>query len=151
MSILPDKLIELLKTYLQQLIGLHVENAAGNEKYVQLGADDEERQDIADLCEEIDLYYKERANQKNSGLTADRYLESEVINLYKKQNPDATEEDCENFLREMRANLDEVLLQNAEKFAQEVTEEVDDSGETEAQIGSMEASLAELDRKEEKV
>lgn len=140
MSGIPSKLIELLKTYFQQLVELHRNKDAGNEVYQQLAADEEERQDIAELCTEIDLYYEERANQKRSGLSAFSYLEREVTALYKAHNPDATDEDCDQCLREMRADLDKVLLKNAEYFF--------DEGENgEEEFREIEAASVVLDEK----
>lgn len=128
---LPKELLEKFKTLLQQLFIKHAQTdtlkAQGNDVYLQLALDEDERHDIEDLCDEIDLYHQERSNFKASGKKAYQWFEQEAIDLYLQEHPNASNEEQQAYLSELRGNLDEVLLGNASIFSEEaIAESFDD-------------------------
>lgn len=128
---LPKELLEKFKMLLQQLFIKHAQTdtpeAQGNDVYLQLASDEDERHDIEDLCDEIDMYHQERSNFKSSGKKAYQWFEQRAIDLYLQEHPNASEEEQQTYLSELRGNLDKVLLGNASIFSEEAaTESFDD-------------------------
>lgn len=141
----PKELFNLLKQYLQQVFSSRAASGdSGNDTYMQMAADDEERQDIAELCDQIDLYYEERAKFKAADMPACDYLEQEVRTLYRESEPEADEEQVEAYVSSVRTQLDEIMMRNAEKMQHEYNEEyVDDEVEAEKGLRQIEQQISE--------
>lgn len=116
--------INNIAEYLQRLFKMRQDKASGtdindNSLYLSLAEDDDEYEDIKDLCEDVDNYYEERAKLKASRMKAYCYLEKRAIEMYKEGNPNATDEECALFLEDIRDILDKVMTINANMFSQE--------------------------------
>lgn len=121
----PQKIIESISQYMQRLLSLHKEQGAGsneNDVLLSLAENDEEVKDIKELCDEVDLYYEERARLKASGERAYKYLEQRALEMYKEDNPNVTDDECDKFVGDIRKTLDVVIASNAEAFSQETDE-----------------------------
>lgn len=122
---IPQKIIESISQYMLRLSILHKEQVVvGNENdiHLSLAENDEEAEDIKELCEETDLYHEERARLKASGVRAYKYLEQSALEMYKEDNPNVTEDECNKFVGYLRKILDVVILRNAKVFSQEADE-----------------------------
>ena len=63
--------------------------------------------------------------------------------MYKEENPNATDEDCAQFLEDIRNTLDNVITTNANVFSQEADDYgVDNSEQTESFFNVVEDKLA---------
>lgn len=123
---IPQKIIESISQYMQRILSLHKERIVGsneNDVLLSFAENDEEAEDIRELCEEVDHYYEERERLRTSGLKAYKYLEQRALEMYKEDNPNVTEEDCNNFVGDLRKTLDVVITSNAEAFSQEANED----------------------------
>ena len=143
---IPQHIIDSIKDYLQRLLNLHETLSNGddndNQIYLSLAENDDELEDIKELCEETDYYYEERAKLKASKMKAYRYLEHRAVELYVEENPDATEEDRDKFLDDIRSVLDRVIERNANTFYAETREDnFDDSEQAEMFLKEIEERL----------
>ena len=122
---IPQKIIKSISQYMLRIMSLHNEQVVDgndNDILLSLAENDEEFEDIKELCEEIDLYYEERTRLKESGLRAYKYLEQSALGMYKEDNPNATDDECNKFLGDIRNTLDVVIASNAKAFSLEADE-----------------------------
>lgn len=137
---IPEEIIINAKMLLQRLFKKHQEgdSKVDYEPWLSLAENDEEREDIIDMCDETSFYYEERKRKKQLKLTAYKYLEQRALELYKEENPNASDEDCEQYLGEVRSGLDDVIAKSADAFLKEVTL-LDDGDEerTEQELSNM--------------
>lgn len=144
---IPQEVLNKITEYINHIFNKrqanNTQNAPkDNSLYLSLAKDKEEQEDIEELCEEIDFYYEERAKLKASKMKAYRFLEQRAIEMYKEYNPEATDEECETFLSDVRDTLDNVLTNNANVFARETDEiEVDDYDQSELFLSMVENKL----------
>lgn len=145
---IPKNIINSVAEYLQLLFKIRQDKTSDIDKndnslYLSLAEDNDEYDDIKDLCEDVDNYYEERAKLKASRMKAYLYLEKRVIEMYKEENPNATDEDCAQFLEDIRNTLDNVITTNANVFSQEANDYgVDNSEQTESFFNVVEDKLA---------
>lgn len=130
---IPQKIFDDIKVFLDRLLSLHktaTENKDDNGVYLSLAKDKDECEDITELCEETDFYYEERKKLNDSKLEAYRYLEQRSIELYKKEeNTETSEEECQQFLDDIRESLDDAILSNTYAFSYEVDDVKSDENE----------------------
>ena len=110
---IPQKIIESIYQYMLRILSLHKEQVVDgndNDILLSLAENDEEFEDIKELCEEIDLYYEERTRLKESGMNAYKYLEQSALEMYKEDNPNATGDECNKFVGDIRKTLDVARL-----------------------------------------
>lgn len=122
---IPQKIIESISQYMLRILSLHKEQVVDgndNDILLSLAENDEEFEDIKELCEEIDLYYEERTRLKESGMNAYKYLEQSALEMYKEDNPNATDDECNKFVGDIRKTLDVVIASNVEAFSLEADE-----------------------------
>lgn len=144
---IPKTVIDNIAEYLQRLFKMRQETASvsgkdDNSLYLSLAEDDDEREDIKDLCEDIDNYYEERARLKASKMKAYHYFEKRAVEMYKEENPNATDEECAQYLDDIRNTMDKVITTNAEVFSREADDNgIDDYGQAESFLTMAEDKL----------
>lgn len=144
---IPKEIFDKISDYVRQIWNIHQkaapeQEADANSVYLSLAEDDAEKDDIRDLCEDVDFYYEERAKLKASKKKAYGYLEQRVTEMFKEDNPNATDEECNRFLDEVRDTLDHVIASNANVFARETdARETDDSETVEKLLQQIEDKL----------
>lgn len=123
---IPQKVIDSLKDYLKMIFSLNKKSLSNND-YILLAENEEEREDLQELCAEIDDYYKERENMKASKLKGYMYLEQQAIKMYKEENPNATEYDCSQFLGDLRNSFDQAIFHSIDALSKDTSEIIDDT------------------------
>ena len=144
---IPKTIIDNIAEYLQRLFKMRQETASvsgkdDNSLYLSLAEDDDEREDIKDLCEDIDNYYEERARLKACKMKAYHYFEKRAVEMYKEENPNATDEECAQYLDDIRNTMDKVITTNAVVFSREAEDNgIDDYGQAESFLTMAEDKL----------
>lgn len=141
------EIYESIAEYLKHFFGLHSKNDSGlkgNDVYISMAENDEEREDIKELCEEIDIYYEERKRLKSYGKKAYKYLELRALEMYDEAFPDATEDERTQFLFEIQDGLDKAIKASASAFPNEYPDnDKDDTKLSELFLAEVERMLNE--------
>lgn len=78
-----------------KLYGEH--NSNMNNAIVELGRTEEEKEQLQDMCDEIDAYHRRIKELRNSGMTPGKWLEKEIEKELENADPEVSTESKEEF------------------------------------------------------
>lgn len=72
-------------------------NSNMNNAIVELGRTEEEKEQLQDMCDEIDAYHRRIKELRNSGMTPGKWLEKEIEKELENADPEVSTESKEEF------------------------------------------------------
>lgn len=83
---------------------------------VSQGKSDEEKELIAELCDEIDTFHQKRREFNASGKDIDTWYDEEIERLTREVKPDATSEDVDAVKEAIAKKVDEEISDSADEL-----------------------------------
>lgn len=68
-----------------------------NDDIIELGRTEEEKEQLQDMCDEIDAYHRRLKNLRESGMTPGKWLGKEIETELEKVDPEVSSESKEEF------------------------------------------------------
>lgn len=98
------------------------------------GADELSQKIIADLCEETNIYHETLAEFiEDSPDSASEWTKEKLLKLAKEQNPDITDAEKDEIIKELEEVVEKMALRNVESLGVESHDQISDT-DTEALI-----------------
>lgn len=121
-----EKFNEFIKSFFNHLralldLGSKMDEKEFNSLLVQQGRNEEEKNTIIEILEEIDLEHKLKDELVASGLEPGEWLEQELEKTTKELYPDATPEDIDMVKKEVARGMEEEIALEAECLEEETT------------------------------
>lgn len=89
-------------------------------KLVGNEADDEKKELIQAMCEDVDLYYKRLNEMRSSGLTPGKWYEREIENCVEEVYPGVTPEEVDEVKKTIASAIDDEIIISTEVLADEI-------------------------------
>lgn len=96
-----------------------------NNEIVYLGRTEEEKEQLQDMCDEIDAYHRRLKNLRESGMTPGKWLEKEIELELEKVDPEVSTESKEEFKKFIFDQFGKDVEAQAEALDEELNQTVD--------------------------
>jgi hypothetical protein len=116
MKITIESLKELLQKFMQLFSSANYSGINYKEQLLAEAIDDEERQDLEELFESTDAFYAEKEEMRQSNMTGSEYLQSLYLKSWKESNPNASEDEIKNAIREYESILSEGVIKELDSI-----------------------------------
>ena len=92
---LSDFYLKFVSTFVSKFKEENLSNI--NDDIIHLGRTEEEKEQLLEMCDEIDSYHRRLKDLRESGMTPGKWLEKEIETELEKVDPDVSSESKEEF------------------------------------------------------
>jgi hypothetical protein len=96
-----------------------------NDDIIELGRTKEEKEQLQDMCDEIDAYHRRLMHLRESGMTPGKWLEKEIELELEKVDPEVSTESKEEFKKFIFDQFGKDVEAQAEALDEELNQTVD--------------------------
>lgn len=96
-----------------------------NDDIIELGRSEEEKEQLQDMCDEIDAYHRRLKDLRESGMTPGKWLEKEIELELEKVDPEVSTESKEEFKKFIFDQFGKDVEAQAEALDEELNQTVD--------------------------
>lgn len=96
-----------------------------NDDIIELGRTEEEKEQLQDMCDEIDAYHRRLKDLRESGMTPGKWLEKEIELELEKVDPEVSTESKEEFKKFIFDQFGKDVEAQAEALDEELNQTVD--------------------------
>lgn len=96
-----------------------------NDDIIHLGRTEEEKEQLQEMCDEIDSYHRRLNDLRKSGMTPGKWLEKEIETELEKVDPEVSSESKEEFKKIIFDQFGKDVEAQAEALDEELNQTVD--------------------------
>lgn len=119
MKSIPDTLKNLMRDFMRLFSSDGYNGDDYKSKLLQLAQDDEERQDLQDLFQSTEDFYKEKKAISDSKMSPSDYLLNLYISAWKEEHPNATDDEIRIAEKEYETIISDGIIQELENLKED--------------------------------